>query len=104
MNPMEVNPYELFKQECPDLAASLDDLLEAQQTLPGLDSKTRQLINIAIQTANRNPRGVAYHAIMARDAGVGRAAVAAAVVMNLHLSGLGPVLDCLPAALQAFED
>ncbi len=101
---MDVNPYDLFQQECPDLAARLDALIDAQRSLPGLDAKTRQLINIAIQTANRNPRGVYFHAIMARDAGVGQAAIVAAVVMNLHLSGLGAVLDCLPAALQAFAD
>ena len=63
---MEQIPYELFQKECPDLAARFNDLVEAQKSLKGLDAKTKQLINIAIQTANRNPRGVKMHAAMAK--------------------------------------
>jgi len=97
------NPFDVFQRECPDLAARLDDLIEAQQALPGLDAKTRQLINIAIQTANRNARGVYFHAMMAKNEGASREAVVAAVVMNLHLSGLAAVLECLPSALAGYN-
>lgn len=100
---MEQNPYDLFKQECPELAARFDDLVGAQRSLPGLEPKTRQLINIAIQTAHRNPRGVYFHARMAKDAGAGREEIVAAVAMNLHLSGLAAVLDCLPSAVEALR-
>ncbi len=54
---MEKNPMQLFKEEFPDLADRFDQLVEAQRQFEGLDQKTKQLINIAIQTANRNPRG-----------------------------------------------
>ncbi|MDA4128258.1 MAG: hypothetical protein OK422_02145 [Thaumarchaeota archaeon] len=53
MNP---NPIELFEKEFSGLASKYDDLVEAQLSLAGLNGKTKQLINIAIQTANRNPR------------------------------------------------
>jgi AhpD family alkylhydroperoxidase len=99
----EENPFEVFQRECPELAARLDDLIEAQQHLKGLDGKTRQLINLAIQTANRNPRGVFFHAVMARNEGATRDEVKVAVVMNLHLSGLAPVLECLPTALSGYD-
>jgi alkylhydroperoxidase/carboxymuconolactone decarboxylase family protein YurZ len=36
------------------VAAGFSDLIEAQKALKGLDTKTKQLVNIAIQTANRN--------------------------------------------------
>ena len=55
---MNQNPFELFERECPEVAARFNDLIDAQKALKGLDSKTKQLINIAIQTANRNPTGV----------------------------------------------
>ena len=95
---------ELFRQEFPELASRFNDLVDAQVNLKGLDAKTKQLINIAIQTANRNPRGVFYHAMMAKKSGASRDEVLGAVVLNLHLSGLACVLDCLLAAVEGCEN
>ncbi len=100
---MEQNPYELFQKECPEVAASFNDLIEAQKSLPGIDAKTKQLINIAIQTANRNSKGVGIHAMMAKNEGSTREEVIGAVVLNLHHSGFASVLECLPAAIDGFE-
>lgn len=97
------NPFELFKKECPELAARFNDLVEAQKALKGMDSKTKQLINIAIQTANRNAKGVMMHAAMAKNTGASRDEVVAAVVLNLHLSGLSAVLEGLPAAIKGYD-
>jgi AhpD family alkylhydroperoxidase len=99
----EINPFEVFRTECPDIARAFDTLVEAQRDAPGLDNKTKQLVNIALQTATRNPRGVFFHAAMARDAGASREEVKTAVVMALHLVGLAAVLDCLPSALEGYE-
>jgi AhpD family alkylhydroperoxidase len=100
---MKQNPYELFQKEFPEIAARFNDLLEAQKSLEGLDSKTKQLINIAIQTANKNPRAVQMHAMMAKHEGATREEILGAVVLNLHHSGLSSMLDCLPAAIEGFE-
>ncbi|AKB80683.1 carboxymuconolactone decarboxylase family protein [Methanosarcina barkeri 3] len=97
------NPYEVFQKECPEVAARFNDLIEAQKALKGLDARTKQLINIAIQTANRNPRGVQMHAMMAKNEGAAREEIIAAVVLNLHHSGFANVLECLPAAIDGFE-
>ncbi len=94
---------DLFARECPDLARALDRLIDVYRSGKGLDAKTRQLVNIGIQTATRNPRGVFFHAGMARQSGAAREEVIGAVVMNLHLSGLASVLDCLPAALEGYD-
>jgi hypothetical protein len=40
---------------------------------------------------------------MARQEGASIEEVKNAVVMNLHLSGLSSVLECLPAAIDGFE-
>ena len=100
---MDQNPYEIFQQEFPDIAARFNDLIEAQKSLEGLDSKTKQLINIAIQTANRNPRGVEMHSHMAKIEGATRKEIVGAVVLNLHHSGFSSVLECLPAAIRGLE-
>lgn len=100
---IEKNPYQIFQEEFPDLAGSFNDLVDAQRSLKGMDPKTKQLVNIAIQTANRNPLGVKLHAQMAKSQGASRDEILGAVVMNLHLSGLATVLDCLPSALEGLE-
>ena len=100
---MDQNPYEIFQNEFPELAGKFNELVEAQISLKGLDPKTKQLINIAIQTANRNPQGVKMHAMMAKKIGANREEVTGAVVLNLHLSGLAAVLECLPAAIEGFK-
>ncbi|MGZ7047301.1 MAG: carboxymuconolactone decarboxylase family protein [Methanobacterium sp.] len=100
---MNQNPYELFQKECPEVAARFNDLVEAQKASKGLNSKSKQLINIAIQTANRNPRGVQMHSLMAKNEGASREEIISAVVLNLHHSGLASVLECLPAAVDGFE-
>jgi len=100
---MDKNPYKIFQEEFPELAARFNDLIEVQRSLQGMDSKTKQLVNIAIQTANRNPKGVEMHSIMAKKVGASREEILGAVIMNLHLSGLVTVLDCLPAALKGLN-
>jgi len=98
------NPYDLFRRECPELAERFNNLVEVQRSLNGLDQKTKQLINIAIQTSTRNPEGVRLHAIMAHKAGATKEEIVGAVVMNLHLTGLVTVLECLPSALAGLDD
>lgn len=100
---MSENSYQLFKEELPSLFENFNQLVEAQKDLPGLDPKTKQLVNIAIQTAHLNINGVKMHAAMARKMGASWEEVKGAVALNLHLSGLGSILDCLPAAKEGFE-
>lgn len=104
MRSMNQNPYEIFLNECPEVAARFNDHIEAQKALKGLDAKSKQLINIAIQTANRNPRGVQMHAMMAKNEDATRDEIVGDVVLNLHHSGFASVLDCLPAVIKGFED
>ncbi len=100
---MSQNPFDLFKKEFPELSDQYDSLVDSQRKLKGLDSKTKQLINIAIQAAIRNPRGVKFHAMMAKQDGASRDEVIGAVAMSLHLVGLAAVLDSLPSAIDGYE-
>ena len=100
---MEKSPYEIFQSECPELAVKFNELVQVQSSIVGLDQKTKQLINIAIQTCNKNPTGVKMHAIMAKKSGATREEVISSVTMNLHLSGLSTVLECLPSAIEGYD-
>jgi AhpD family alkylhydroperoxidase len=96
--------FERFAKEFPELSSKYLEVVEAQRSIKGLDAKTRQLINIGIQTSNRSLSGVRYHASMARKAGATKDEVLAAVVLNLHLRGVGLILDMLPAAIEGYND
>jgi AhpD family alkylhydroperoxidase len=100
---MSENPYQVFKEELPSLFESVNVVIEAQKDLPGLDPKTKQLVNIAIQTAHRNLKGVKIHAAMARKMGASWEEVKGCVALNLHLSGMASVLECLPVAKEGYE-
>lgn len=100
---METNPFELFQNEFPEIADRFNELVEAQKNQEGLDAKTKQLINIAIQTAHKNSAGVKLHAFMAKNEGATREEITGAVILNLHHSGLSSVLNCLPGAIEGFE-
>lgn len=100
---MDKSPFEIFQRECPELASKFNELVEVQRSLKGLDQKTKQLINIAIQTANKNVTGVKMHSMMAKMEGAKREEVIGAVTMNLHLSGISTVLECLPYAIEGFD-
>lgn len=99
---MQTDPFELLARECPEVVASLGATVEALRSLPGPDEKTKHLLIIAADTAVRGLRAVAYHARLARECGASREEVVTAVVVNLHLAGLGAVLDALPVALDGF--
>lgn len=43
------------------------------------------------------------HTIMAKKVGAKREEIIGAVTMNLHLSGLPTVLECLPAAIEGYD-
>lgn len=100
---MEKSPYEIFQMECPELATKFNELVQVQRSIKGLDQKTKQLINIAIQTSIKNPTGVRMHAMMAKKDGATREEVISAVSMNLHLTGLSNVLECLPSAIEGYK-
>ena len=68
-----------------------------------MDAKTKQLAVIAIHTANRNPMGVKLHVQMAKNQGATRDEILGAVMINLHLSGLSNVLECLPSAMEGLK-
>ncbi|MDD3984800.1 MAG: carboxymuconolactone decarboxylase family protein [Methanobacterium sp.] len=100
---MTESSYEIFQRECPELATKFNELVQVQRSVKGLDQKTKQLINIAIQTAHKNPMAVELHTKMAKTEGAKREEVVNAVTMNLHLSGLSTVLECLPSAIKGYD-
>ena len=100
----ERSPFELFLAANPTIAGAFSELVRAQVEANPLDSRTKHLLNVALQAAYRNATGVRLHAGMARDSGIQLEEVLGAVLMNLHLGGIIPVLDALPAVYEGYGD
>lgn len=101
---MSLGPMDLLKRESPEVGVRFAEFVQAQGKAPGLDAKTRELVMTALLAAHRNLRGVKIHAQRAVKEGATRAEVVGAVVMNLHISGLTSVNECLPVALEGVEE
>ena len=99
----EQNPFVLFQQETPQVAAAFNGLIEAISALDGLDAKTRQLIYIGIKASQGDAGAVAAHVPMARAEGATREEIRDTVLMTLTVCGVKGMANCLVPALDAYE-
>ena len=100
---METNPMELFQKEAPEVASAFNGLITSLVATKGLDTKTKQLIYIAMKAAMGDDTAVRAHVPMARAAGATREEVIDAILMTLTVSGIRGVVHCLPEAVKQFE-
>ena len=100
---METNPMELFQNEAPEVASAFNGLIMSLVATQGLDTKTKQLIYIAMKAAMGDDTAVRAHVPMAKAAGATREEVIDAILMTLTVSGIRGVVHCLPEAVKQFE-
>ena len=100
---METNPMELFQNEAPEVASAFNGLIMSLVATQGLDTKTKQLIYIAMKAAMGDDTAVKAHIPMAKAAGATREEVIDAILMTLTVSGIRGVVHCLPEAVKQFE-
>ena len=94
--------FELFMTEA---SAHSDAWLTAVQKLgeaSALDPKTAHLAYLAVLAALRLESGVPFHTLLAKRSGASRAEVVSALLVGLPAAG-NAVVQCLPAALAAFD-
>lgn len=97
------NPMDIFRDEAPEVAKAFDGLIQSIVSSKGLDQKTKQLVYIAMKSANGDETAVKFHVAVARQLGATRAEVMDAILMTLTVSGITGVATCLPVAVKAFE-
>ena len=100
---METNPMELFQKEAPEVASAFNGLITSLVATKGLDTKTKQLIYIAMKAAMGDDTAVRAHVPMAKAAGATREEVIDAILMTLTVSGIRGVVHCLPEAVKQYE-
>lgn len=97
------NPFEVFKNEAPQVSAAFDGLIGAISSQSGLDAKTRQLIYVGIKASQGDAGAVAAHVPMAKSHGATRDEIRDTILLTLTVSGVQGIANCLVPALEAFE-
>ena len=98
------NPFALFKQEAPDVAAAFDGLIGALSSLDGLDAKTRLLVYIGIKASQGDAGAVSAHVPMAKAHGATRNEIRDTILLTLTVSGVTGFAHCLVPALETYEN
>lgn len=97
------NPFEVFKNEAPQVSTAFDGLIGAISSQSGLDAKTRQLIYVGIKASQGDAGAVAAHVPMAKSHGATRDEIRDTILLTLTVSGVQGIANCLVPALEAFE-
>lgn len=97
------NPYEIFKQEAPEVFDGYNALVQSLVNTPGLDQKTKQLIYLGMKAAQGDDTAILFHVPMAKEAGATRDEIKETILLTLTVTGLKGVNCCLAKALEIYD-
>ncbi len=86
----------------PDALKAFSQLVKAARTTGELDTKTKELMALAISICTRCDGCIAFHARGAHDAGATRADVLETISVAIEMGG-GPAMVYATEALEAFD-
>jgi alkylhydroperoxidase/carboxymuconolactone decarboxylase family protein YurZ len=90
------NPLEVFTKEAPEIQEAYANLIYSLVGSPGLDSKTKQIVYIAMKVVSDDENAVLNHILMAKQQGATRDEIKDTIVLSLTVIGLMGVSKCLP--------
>lgn len=99
----EKNPFEVFKNEAPEVFEGFNGLIQSLMNTKGLDPKTKQLIYIGMKAAQGDATAVHFHVPMAKQAGASRDEIKETILLTLTVCGLKGVNSCLADALEIYD-
>jgi len=97
------NPYQVYQEETPEVAAAFDNLIKSLALPDGLEPKTMQLIYIGIRASQGNADAVSAHVPMAKQFGATREEIKNTILLTLTVCGVSGVVSCLAPALNAYD-
>ena len=98
------NFFEVWEKQSPETMKAFFEFADTIQNKGGLDEKTFQLIYLSLQASRGALGSVTAHAGFAKKAGATREEVSGAILTTLMTVGVNGVADCLPAALEAYDN
>jgi alkylhydroperoxidase/carboxymuconolactone decarboxylase family protein YurZ len=99
----EKNPFEVFKNEAPEVFEGFNGLIQSLMNTKGLDPKTKQLIYLGMKAAQGDVTAVHFHVPMAKQAGASRDEIKETILLTLTVCGLKGVNSCLADALEIYD-
>ena len=96
------NLFEIFSQEAPEVYTAYNGFIRSLIEIEGLDSKTKQLLYIAMKIASGDRTAVMLHIPMAKKAGASRDEIKVTVLLTITIIGLQG-LEYLPDALKIYD-
>ncbi|MBI9067607.1 MAG: carboxymuconolactone decarboxylase family protein [Salinivirgaceae bacterium] len=98
------NPLEIFMQEAPEIQQAYAGVINSLIADEGLDSKTKQLIYIAMKVVTDDENAVKFHVPMAKAAGASREEIKSTILLSLTVNGLKGISKFLPQALEIYDN
>ena len=100
---MSKSGYTIFQQESPDVAAAFNKLIETIAKPSALDTKTKQLLYIAMKIVTDDVGAALMHVSFAKKAGASREELRETVLLTLTVVGLKGINTALSAVLEAYD-
>ena len=100
---MSKSGYIIFQQESPDVASAFNKLIETIAKPSALDSKTKQLLYIAMKIVTDDVGAALMHVSFAKKAGASREELRETVLLTLTVVGLKGINTALSAVLEAYD-
>jgi AhpD family alkylhydroperoxidase len=100
---MSKSGYMIFQQESPDVAAAFNKLIETISKPSALDTKTKQLLYIAMKIVTDDVGAALMHVSFAKKAGASREELRETVLLTLTVVGLKGINTALSAVLEAYD-
>lgn len=100
---MEKNPLLVFQNEAPEVAEAYNQLILSLIKTKALDTKSKQLIYIAMKIVTSDFVAVKFHVPMAKKAGASRDEVLETVLLSLTVCGLKGISHCLDDVLNIYD-
>src|SRR6266540_1928040 len=99
----EMNPFDVFKNEAPEVFAAFNGLVQSLINTKGLDAKTKQLLYIAMKVVTGDKTAVQFHIPMAKQAGATRDEIKDTVLLTLTITGLKG-MELLQPVLEIYDN
>jgi alkylhydroperoxidase/carboxymuconolactone decarboxylase family protein YurZ len=99
-----LGPFAHFRAAAGAPADALAAMIEAIYADTELDSKTRELVFLGIQTALRLHEAVRIHVPRAIKAGATRAEILSVMMMTVPNAGMNGPIECWPIAEQILDE
>ena len=98
------NPLEIFQKECPELQQAYASVINTLIKSKVLDTKTKQLIYIAMKVVTGDKNAVKYHVPMAKASGATREEIKETIALSITVNGLKGISSFLPQALEIYDN